>query len=59
MYYQNICRKDCIHREHGICKFGYHVQNSIFHIGQRKCIYYASAIPEKRMNVSKPSPSFY
>lgn len=43
MYTQNLCRKDCIHRENGVCKFGYHVQNSIFHVDQKKCIYYASS----------------
>jgi len=47
MYYQNICKKDCIHRENGTCKFGYHLQNSIFHIDQKKCVYYASDFKKK------------
>ena len=46
MNYQNICRKDCMHRENGVCKFGYHIQNSIFHIEKKKCIYYASKLPK-------------
>lgn len=53
MYTQNLCRKDCIHRENGVCKFGYHVQNSIFHVDQKKCIYYASSFKKGQpVNVS-------
>lgn len=43
MYYEIVCKKDCIHRENGICKFGHRIQNSIFQTERRKCIYYASA----------------
>lgn len=50
MYTQNICRKDCMHRENGVCKYGYHIQNSIFHVDQKKCIYYASNIKKDASN---------
>ena len=48
MYSRNICPKDCIHRENGICKYGYHVQNSIFYVEKKKCIYYASDFMKNR-----------
>ena len=48
MEYQTVCKKDCIHRDNGICKFGHNLQNSIFHIEKRNCIYYASKIPNNK-----------
>lgn len=50
MYYRNKCRKDCLHYENGKCKFGYNVQNSIFHVEQKKCIYYSAYIPKQETN---------
>ena len=49
MNYQTICKKDCIHKENGVCKYGHNVQNSIFPTEQRKCIYYAAKIPKNEM----------
>ena len=42
MYHQTICKKDCIYREKDSCKFSYNLQNSIFHIDKKPCIYYSS-----------------
>ncbi len=55
MYYKNICRKDCIYFENGKCKFKYNVQNSIFHIEQKKCIYYASDFKKYKQKNSMQS----
>ena len=42
MYYHNTCKQDCVHRENGICKYNYHLQNSIFPLEKTPCLYYAA-----------------
>lgn len=42
MYYKIKCKNDCVHKENGICKFSYHIDNSIFSIEKKPCIYYSS-----------------
>ncbi len=50
MIYEYECRKDCIHRVNGSCRFHYDTINSIFNGDVRPCIYFSS-------NRQKDAPS--